>query len=80
MPMGHLVLAELPAEVDLAALDHGGEVDQAAVDVTEDDSGILERAEQPSHLEEGGADPVPRLASAVAGERRRRAAGGPPRR
>src|SRR3954447_22926811 len=38
VPVGDLVLAELPAEVDLAAIDQRREVDQSTVDVAEDDA------------------------------------------
>ena len=39
-----VVFAELPAEADLAAFVHGGEVDQAEVVVFEFDADLLEPA------------------------------------
>src|SRR5688572_28541697 len=59
------VLAQLPAEIDLLAVADRREVDQPAVDVAHDDAGLLERAEQPAHLEERLADLAPLLTAAV---------------
>src|SRR4051812_18206015 len=66
VPVADLVLAELPAEVDLPVIHQGGEVDQAAVDVAEDETGLLDRLEQAPDLEEGDADLLAFLAAAVA--------------
>src|ERR687892_1141506 len=66
VPVVDLVLAELPAEVDLLARDHRREVEQAAVDVAEDDPRLLHHLEQAPHLEEGDAHLTAFLAAAVA--------------
>src|SRR6266511_679296 len=52
VPVRDVVLAELPAEVDLAPVDHGREVDQTAVDVAKHDPGLLDGLEQPPDLQE----------------------------
>jgi hypothetical protein len=69
VPPGHLVLTELPAEIDLALLEDGREVDQATVDVADDDPSFLHRQQQPAHLQKGLADLCAGLAAAV-GRRR----------
>src|SRR5215217_8094638 len=68
VPVVDPVLAELPAEVDLAALAHRGEVDQPAVDVAYDDAGFLEAPEQAADLEESLAD-GPAVVAATVGRR-----------
>src|SRR4051812_16934214 len=65
VPEAHVVLAELPAEENLASLDHGREVDQAAIDVPQHDPGLLDRVEQPPDLEEGDPDLLALAAAAV---------------
>src|SRR5262245_51798753 len=66
MPVGDVVLAQLPAEVHLAAVLDRWEVHEAAVDVAQHDARLLDRLQQPPHLEEGDADLVALLAAAVA--------------
>src|SRR5262245_51197065 len=52
VPVRDLLLAELPAQEDLAAVDQRREVDQPAVHVTDDDALGLEAPEEVPHLEE----------------------------
>src|SRR5436190_370421 len=66
MPVVDLVLTDLPAQVNLPAVQERGEVDQPPVDVPQHDAGLLERFEQPPDLEEGHPDLPPLLATAVA--------------
>src|SRR5215212_2639219 len=65
VPEGDLVLALLPAEVDLAALAQRREVDQSAVEVAQDDLHRLELAERALKLEERLGDDAARGAAAV---------------
>src|SRR4051812_30415014 len=65
VPVADLVLAELPAQVDLSFIQQSGEVDQAAVDVPEDEARLLDRLEQAPDLEEGDPDLLALLAAAV---------------
>ena len=41
VPVGDFVLTQLPAQVDLLALEKGRKVDQPAIDVADDDSGVI---------------------------------------
>ncbi len=52
MPVGDLVLAQLPAEIDLVAVTKRGEVDEAPVDVADNDPSLLKGAEQAADLDE----------------------------
>jgi hypothetical protein len=65
VPVRNLVLAELPAEVDLTPLHDRGEVDQAAIDVAQDDPGLLDRPEQAADFEKRDADLGARFSAAV---------------
>src|SRR5436190_4536974 len=65
MPPGDLVLAELPAQVHLLAVPHRWEVDQASLDVADDDSGALDREQHPADLEERLPDLASRIPAAV---------------
>src|SRR4051794_32957312 len=56
VPEADLVLTELPAEIDLLAVDDGREVDEPPVDVTQHDAGTLDGVEQPPHLEKRDPD------------------------
>src|SRR5918994_1134832 len=71
VPVLDRVLAELPAQVDLLAVADRREVDQTAVDVPHHDPGLLERAEQAAHLEEGLAALAAGLPASVSGCRLR---------
>src|SRR4029453_11600443 len=71
VPEGDLVLAELPAQIDLAAFQNRGEVDQPAVDVAKHDAGLLDRVEQSPDLEERDPDLLALVATSVARSRLR---------
>src|SRR5688500_1403740 len=66
VPVVDLVLAELPAEIDLLAPDHRWEVEQSPVDVAEDDPRLLEHLQQAPDLEQGDAHLAPLLPAAAA--------------
>src|SRR3954470_23267365 len=67
VPEGHLVLALLPAEVDLATFAERGEVHQPTIEVAQDDLHLLQVAECALELEERLGDDAPRRAAAVRG-------------
>src|SRR3954452_19929085 len=71
VPVADLVLAGLPAEVDLAAVAQCREVDEPALEVAQHDVHRLQLAECPLQLEDRFRDNASRLAAAV---RRRRLA------
>src|SRR3954452_14134146 len=73
VPVRDLVLAFLPAEVDLAAVAHGREVDQSALEVAHDHLDRVELARRRLQFEERFRDDTPGLAAPVA--RRRLAEG-----
>src|SRR4029079_1255293 len=52
VPIVDCVLSQLPAEVDLAIVEHAGEVDQAAVEVADDDARLVQGPDQVAELEE----------------------------
>src|SRR5436190_21041804 len=56
VPIADVVLAELPAEIDLAPVDQRREVDETTVDVAQHDPGPFDGLQQPPHLEEGDPD------------------------
>src|SRR4051794_20491024 len=69
VPEADLVLARLPAQVDLATVAQGGEVDQPALEVTQHALHRLEFAERALQLEERLRDHASRRASTVRGSR-----------
>src|SRR5690242_6474088 len=69
VPEGDLLLALLPAEVDLVPVAQRGEVDQPALEVAQHDLHLLEIAERALELDEGLGHDAPRRSAAV---RRRR--------
>src|SRR4051794_12740817 len=69
VPEADLVLARLPAQIDLAAVAQGGEVDQSALEVAQHDLHRLELAERALKLEERLRHDASRCASPVRGSR-----------
>src|SRR5436190_2255768 len=69
MPPGDLVLAELPAQVDLLAVADRREVDQAPIEVANHDLRFLDGEQQAPDLEERRSDQPSRSAAAI-GRRR----------
>src|SRR4051794_11901524 len=67
VPEGDLVLALLPAEVDLAPVAQGREVHQSAVEVAQNDLHLLELAERALELEERLGHHAPGGAATVRG-------------
>ena len=65
MPEADVVLAVDPAQVDLAAVADGREVDQAAVEVAQDDPAGVEGGDAVLELDERLADDLAGLAAAV---------------
>src|SRR5262245_3153109 len=65
VPILDIVLAELPAEIDLPSLHQSREVDQAPIDVPQHDSRLRHGVEQTSDLEKGHSDLPSLLAAAV---------------
>src|SRR4051794_35239934 len=66
VPVGHVLLAELPAQIDLPLVRDRREVDQAAIDVAQDDPGLLDRLEQAPDLEKRNPHLLPLIAATVA--------------
>ena len=66
VPEADLGLALLPAEVDLAAVPQGREVDQPAVEVAQDDVELAQLEHRLAQLEEALGDDLAGLAAAVA--------------
>src|SRR4051794_34609265 len=69
VPVADLVLAGLPAEVDLAAVAQRREVDEPALEVAQHHVHRLQLAERPLKLEERLRDDPAGLAAAVRGGR-----------
>ena len=64
VPVRDRRLVEQPAQVDLAAVDHGGEVDEAALEVADDDVQALELLQPEGDLERGAGALGPRPGAA----------------
>src|SRR5437763_248156 len=69
VPVADLILALLPAKVDLAPLDRGREVDQAAVEIAQHDLHLLKLAKVALKPEESLRHDPSRPAAPVAGRR-----------
>src|SRR4051812_40708936 len=69
VPLGDLVFALFPAEVDLAPVAHGGEVDQPALEIADDHFHCVQLAGCCLELEKCLRDDPSRLPAAIAGHR-----------